>query len=210
MGKRVGLTYSIRKKPVSYAEALRRFGVEPVLISPDAPIPLDGLDGLLISGGGDVDPARYGEAPHASTDWVDRERDAMEAALIEQALLSDVPLLAICRGLQLLNVVCGGTLHQHVECHLLKNVAEAHLVDVVLDTRLASILGSGTRMVNSRHHQTAERVGNGLQVSARAPDGVIEALEDPSKRFAIAVQWHPEDRFEADRTLFQAFAAALE
>ena len=216
MGKRVGLTFRFPKKAVSYAEALQRVGVEPVLISPDAPIPLDGLDGLLISGGGDVDPARYGEAPHASTDWVDRERDAMEAALIEQALQSDVPLLAICRGLQMLNVVRGGTLIQHLEnaaMHRVKDLAGVHLIQVVPGTKLAAIVGAGSEIVNSRHHQAAGRIGEGLQVSATAPDGVVEALEDPAKRFAIAVQWHPEERLDVgahDRALFQAFAAALD
>jgi putative glutamine amidotransferase len=144
MGNRVGLTFRFPKKAEPYAEAVRRAGVEPVLISPDAPIPIAGLDGLLISGGSDVDPARYGEEPCATTDSLDRERDAMEAALIEQALQADLPLLAICRGLQLLNVVRGGTLIQHLEnteMHRVKNLAEVHLIEVVPGTKLAAIIG---------------------------------------------------------------------
>jgi putative glutamine amidotransferase len=212
---RAGLTFRLPKKAEPYAEALRRAGVEPVLISPEAPRPLAGLDGLVISGGSDVDPARYGEAPHATTSDVDRERDAMEAALIEQAFETDLPLLAICRGLQLVNVVRGGTLIQHLEnteLHRVKNVAEVHRIEVIPGTRLAAILGTESRMVNSRHHQAVGRVGAGLRVSATAPDGIVEALEDPLKRFAIAVQWHPEERIDIgahDRALFEAFAAAL-
>jgi gamma-glutamyl-gamma-aminobutyrate hydrolase PuuD len=216
MGNRVGLTFRFPKKAGPYAEAVRRAGVEPVLISPEAPIPIAGLDGLLISGGSDVDPARYGEEPYATTDSVDRERDAMEAALIEQALQADLPLLAICRGLQLLNVVRGGTLVQHLEnteLHRVKNLAEVHLIEVVPGTKLASIIGTAPQIVNSRHHQAVGRLGEGLRVSATAPDGVVEALEDPLKRFVVAVQWHPEERIDLgahDRALFVAFAAALE
>jgi putative glutamine amidotransferase len=183
--------------------------VEPVKISPDTPRSVTDLDGLLISGGSDVDPVLYGQPRHEKTGRPDPLRDELEARLIRCALEADLPLLAICRGLQLLNVVRGGTLHQHVECHLQKGVDDAHSIEVVPRTRLASILGGGERVVNSRHHQTADCVGEGLQVSARAPDGVVEGLEDPLKRFAIAVQWHPEDRFEADRALFEAFAGAM-
>ncbi len=209
------MTFRFPKKAEAYAEAVRRAGVEPVLISPDAPLPITGLDGLLISGGSDIDPARYGEEPHATTDSVDRERDAMEAALIEQALAADLPLLAICRGLQLLNVVRGGTLVQHLEntaMHRVKDLAEVHRIEVVPGTRLASIIGPASQVVNSRHHQAVGRLGQGLRVSATAPDGVVEALEDPLKRFVVAVQWHPEERIGIgahDRALFEAFAAAL-
>jgi putative glutamine amidotransferase len=108
-------------------------------------------------------------------------------------------------------VVRGGTLIQHLqntELHRVKNVAEVHRIDVIPDTKLAAIMGTDSQMVNSRHHQAVGRVGAGLCVSATAPDGIVEALEDPLKRFAIAVQWHPEDRFEADRALFEAFAEA--
>jgi putative glutamine amidotransferase len=212
---RAGLTFRFPKKAEAYAEALRRAGVEPVLISPEAPRALVGLDGLVISGGSDIDPARYGEAPHATTNDVDRERDAMEAALIDQAFETDLPLLAICRGLQLVNVVRGGTLIQHLEStetHRVKNVAEVHRIEVIPGTRLAAIMGTDSQMVNSRHHQAVGRVGAGLRVSATAPDGIVEALEDPLKRFAIAVQWHPEERIDIgahDRALFEAFAAAL-
>jgi putative glutamine amidotransferase len=212
---RAGLTFRFPKKAEAYAEALRRAGVEPVLISPEAPRPLAGLDGLVISGGSDIDPARYGEAPHPATNDVDRERDAMEAALIEQAFETDLPLLAICRGLQLVNVVRGGSLIQdleNIEMHRVKSAAEVHRIDVVPATRLAAIMGTDFQMVNSRHHQAVGRVGAGLRVSATAPDGIVEALEDPLKRFAIAVQWHPEERIDIgahDRALFEGFAAAL-
>ncbi len=215
MSCRVALTYRFPEKAEAYAEALRRVGAEPVLVSPDDSPALAGLDGLLISGGSDVDPERYGQAAHPKTGAPDTARDRMEEAMIHEACDADLPILAICRGLQLLNVVRGGTLIQHlenVEQHRVKGLAEVHAVDVVPGTKLASIIGAGGKIVNSRHHQAVDRVGQGLQVSATSPDGVVEALEDPGKRFVVAVQWHPEERVDAgehDRRLFEAFAAAL-
>jgi putative glutamine amidotransferase len=209
---RAGLTFRCPKRAEAYAAALRSVRVEPVLISPETPRSLAGLDGLLVSGGSDVDPARYGQARDPESSEPDQERDELEAALIGEALEAGLPLLAICRGLQLLNVFRGGSLRQHVESHRQKGVVDAHSVTIVAGTRLASILGTGTIPVNSRHHQTVDRLGEGLVVSATAPDGVVEALEDPLQRFAIAVQWHPEERIDAgahDRMLFEAFAAAL-
>jgi putative glutamine amidotransferase len=209
-----GLTFRFPKKAEPYADALRRVGVEPVLISPGTRSTIAGLDGLLISGGSDVDPARFGQAPIGDTKSIDPERDAMEAALIEQALDADLPLLAICRGLQMLNVVRGGTLIQHLhntEMHRVPTLANVHRIRAIPGTKLAKIIGTYPQLVNSRHHQAVDQIGAGLEVSATAPDGVVEALEDPLLRFAIGVQWHPEERLDAgahDCALFEAFAAA--
>lgn len=215
--KRAALTYRDEKRIRPYAEALRQAGIGPVFVTPDSPIAsLDGM-GLVLSGGTDLDPALYGSAPEASSDTPDRERDALEQRLLREALDRDTPVLAICRGMQLFNVTHSGTLIQHMEGHRTQERI-AHDVQIAEGTRLAKIFGAGARPVNSRHHQAVDRVGQGLVVSARAAGliegGVIEALERPDLRFAIAVQWHPEDLikdalFADDRALFEAFREAL-
>jgi len=213
MNPRIGVTYSIRRKVGPYAEAVRMAQLEPVLIAPDEPPSAASLDGLVVTGGTDIDPARYGETPHAATSEPDRARDALEAGLIEQALAADLPILAICRGLQMLNVVRGGTLQQDIPGHKVKDRDDAHTISIRSGSRLETILGGADLWVNSRHHQAAGRLGAGLVVSASAPgDGTVEALEDPTRRFVLAVQWHPEDRASRnlpDRALFEAFAAAV-
>lgn len=202
--KRAVLTYRVEDKIAPYAEALRAAGIEPVFITPESSLESVNGMGLVLSGGTDLDPALYGEAPGASSDSPDRERDALEQRLLREALDRDAPVLAICRGLQLFNVVHGGTLFQHIEGH-----KTPHEVSIAAGTRLAGIFGAGPRDVNSRHHQAAARLGQGLVVSARSTDGVIEGLERPDRRFAVAVQWHPEDLVPQDRALFEAFGEAL-
>jgi putative glutamine amidotransferase len=202
-----------------YEEALRDADIEPVLIRPGAEIPTD-ASGLLLMGGTDVNPARYGEARLAETETSDDARDELECALIEDFLRRDLPLLAICRGIQILNVQHGGTLVQHLESterHRVKTADRglpAHRVDIVPGTRLAAIAGeSRTWDVNSRHHQAIGKPGGGLLVSARDPeDRTIEAVERPDKRFVVGVQWHPENQSRTDERqarLFRAFADAL-
>jgi|HubBroStandDraft_1064217.scaffolds.fasta_scaffold375720_2 putative glutamine amidotransferase len=206
--KRAALTYRKEDKIAPYAEALRNVGIEPVLVSPDTV--LDSLEGmgLVLSGGTDVDPALYGEAARGETETADCERDAMEQRLLREALQRDLPVLAICRGLQLFNVTQkSGTLLQHLEGH--KTPKALHEITVNPGTKLAGIFGAGQRWVNSRHHQAVARVGEGLIVSARAADGTIEALERSDRRFVVAVQWHPEDLFAQERPLFEAFAESL-
>jgi putative glutamine amidotransferase len=174
------------------------------------PLSLAGLGGLMLAGGPDVDPARYNQARHLETELSDTERDQHEASLLSDALQRDIPVLAICRGMQLLNVVLGGTLAQHIEGHRRKGEPDAHSVHIGEGTRLASILQTGDYRVNSRHHQSVASLGKDLVTTATAPDGIIEALELPGKRFVVAVQWHPEDRIDGDdRKLFQAFAKAI-
>jgi putative glutamine amidotransferase len=199
-----------------YVDALRQVGVETVFGES-----LDGVSGLMLMGGTDVNPARYGQQPHPETEASDDERDRREAVLIAEALERDLPVLAICRGMQILNVAHGGTLIQHLENVTRhrqrtrnKNLS-AHSIEIVPGNELARIAGSQLRRdVNSRHHQSVARVGEGLVVSARDPwDRVIEAIERPDRRFVIGVQWHPENQVAAEdgiaRRLFQAFANAL-
>ena len=212
MPKRVGVTYRSDKKVKPYQKALLTVGVEPVLIHPDSPIPIDGLDGLLLCGGSDVNPKLYGQDRHAETEEPDDKLDALEKGLLAAALEQDLPVLAICRGMQLFNVVHGGTLQQHVDGHRQPGVLAAHAVGVEPDTRLAKAIGEGSHTVNSRHHQIVDQAGSALRISARSNEGYAEALERSDRKFAVAVQWHPEDlvdsRPEAKR-LFQAFANSL-
>ncbi|MBK5294971.1 MAG: gamma-glutamyl-gamma-aminobutyrate hydrolase family protein [Acidobacteriia bacterium] len=217
MPNRVGLTYRFDEKALSYERALREVGLEPVRLHPDQqPRTLEGLDGLLLSGGSDINPALYHQAPHPETDKPDDARDEMEGRLLRQVLERNLPVLAICRGMQLFNVLHpGGSLQQHIEEHsvrLPQAGLTAHTIAVEAGTRLAAIMGPGTQEVNSRHHQAVDRVGAGLRVSAVSPDGVIEGVERTDLRFAVAVQWHPEDRVlssASDRKLFAALAKAV-
>lgn len=206
---RVALPFGIgspEAKRVNYRAALRSAGIEP----DESAVTLDGVSGLLLAGGSDVDPAMYGETPGPQTEAPDPERDRLECKLLSQALERDLPVLGICRGLQLINVAFGGTLTQHIDGHKCPKQREVHAVQIAPRSRLASILGAGEYPVNSRHHQCAGRVGERLAVTALAPDGVVEALELPQARFVLAVQWHPEARLDSpDSRIFAAFATAL-
>ncbi|MEO8128474.1 MAG: gamma-glutamyl-gamma-aminobutyrate hydrolase family protein [Bryobacteraceae bacterium] len=215
MNKRVAVTFNEPDRVRTYEAALTAVGLEPVR-NPES---LDGLAGLLLTGGTDVNPALYGETPHPKTQTPDDQRDELEIRLLKQALAINLPVLAICRGMQLFNVAHGGTLTQHLaggehEKRMdLPVSADNHTAAVDPDTKLAAIVGPGTIPVNSRHHQAIRDVGEGLKVSALSDDAVIEALERPDKAFAVAVQWHPEDRcmvHAKDRKLFESFAAAVE
>ncbi len=218
MNKRVGVTFSKEDRVKPYEEALRLVGVEPVRISPGDNIGLDQVDGLLLTGGTDLNPALYGQPPRPETEAPDDPRDAMESALLRQALDRDMPVLAICRGLQLLNVAHGGTLVQHLpntpkhERRDTERRDPVHEVVIAPGSRLAGVLERETAAVNSRHHQAVDRVGAGLSVAGRDEEGLVEALERSDKRFVVAVQWHPEDQASSDpvqRRLFQKFAQSL-
>jgi len=216
---RAALTFREPHKAEPYADAMRQSGIEPVLISPDLARDLSGLAGLVLSGGTDLDPALYGASAQPEDEPPDGERDELEIRLLRQALERDLPVLAICRGLQLFNVAHGGTLIQHLQNTAVHAVRgddaslPVHSVRVEAGTRLAEILGAGEHAVNSRHHQAVARLGKDLKISAKSlPDGVIEGLERDDRRFAVAVQWHPEDQVKRDleqRKLFTAFAQAL-
>jgi putative glutamine amidotransferase len=174
---------------------------------------LDGLDGLVITGGKDVDPAAYGQEPHPVTDEPGRQRDAWEFTLLGAALKRELPVLGICRGAQVLNVALGGTLHQHLpdvighSGHRAGNAVFNTLpVRTVPGTRLAALVGESVD-AQCYHHQAIAELGDGLIVSALDADGVVEALELPGDGFALAVQWHPEESLE-DLRLFAAIVDA--
>lgn len=217
---RVVVPYRVERKLKPYEDAIRAGGMEPVAAFVGDAISLDGAAGLLLMGGSDVNPKQYGEERRPETDEPDDERDEAELRLIEEALARDLPILAICRGLQILNVYHGGTLTQHltpVEPHDVETEdkgAPAHEIEIEAGTKLAQIAGARAKMwlVNSRHHQAAAKVGEQLRISARATDGVVEAVERPDRRFVIGVQWHPEDQFRGDAEqmrLFRAFGEAV-
>jgi len=197
--------------PLAYVRALEHAGGRPLLVPPSEEAieeTLDALHGLIFSGGGDLDPTTYGADAHPATREVNPARDHAELALLEAALVRDMPVLAVCRGSQLLNVGRGGDLVQHLpeevghERHSPRGSAMAdHEVAVKSDSRLGAILGERAP-VKSAHHQGFGRLGEGLREAAWAEDGTIEALEDPSHRFALGVLWHPEEG--EDFALFKA------
>ena len=194
--------------------------VLPALRPEDAAALLDRLDGLVLSGGIDVDPALYGEAPHPKLGRVDRHRDEFELALTREALARDLPLLAICRGQQVLNVATGGSLVQDIPSELKgavthdapgRRTRRSHTVEVTPGSKLGEILGEGTLSVNSFHHQAVDRLGKGLVVSARSSrDGVIEGVERPGAAFVVGVQWHPESFWNDERSFQRLFDAHVQ
>lgn len=212
--------YALRE---NYVNSVRRAGGLPILLPhepEEAEAYLARIDGLVVTGGAfDIDPALFGaESRHPTVTTKDR-RTRFEWAITKGAVERDLPVLGICGGQQLLNVVLGGTLFQHLPdavpgclAHEQRNprTEPGHAVDVLPDTRLAALAGGCARLeVNSAHHQAAGRVGPGVVVSGRAPDGVIEAIEAPERRFCIGVQWHPEYAISAaDEALFEALIAA--
>ena len=182
-----------------YADLLLRGGMLPVLVTPgDGHAVVERLDGLLLPGGPDINPARYGREPEAHLGAVDDDLDALELRIVEKVLERALPVLGICRGQQLVNVALGGTLRQHVEDHPQWDgdpAAPAHLVALERGTLLQRALGADTVAVNSGHHQAIDEVAAALTVSAHAGDGVVEAVESGTLR-VLAVQWHPEERRE--------------
>ncbi len=218
MPKRVLIPFRHRSKLKPYLDAVAAAGLEPIAGDVATPIQLADVQGLLLMGGTDVNPARYGENAQPETDQPDDARDQMELDLIEEAITKDIPILAICRGLQILNVYHGGTLLQHLasdrhDASSEDKGAPAHEISIERESLLGQIAGVAKWQVNSRHHQAADQVGGGLRVvAAEAEDGVIEALQRDGKRFVLAVQWHPEDQIAGDPKqlkLFQRFAEAL-
>jgi putative glutamine amidotransferase len=199
--------------PADYVRGVVRAGGSPLLVPPGASpeATLAVVDALVFSGGSDLDPELYGAEAHAETAGVIRERDDFELTLMQAALERDLPMLAICRGSQMLNVALGGDIEQHVPDRVGSNlhkevngVFAEHDVEVVPGTRLGSLLGD-RHDVKSHHHQGFGEVGDGLVVAARAPDGTVEALESPTRRFALGVLWHPEAG--DDLALFEALVA---
>ena len=229
---RIGLTTSVVRAqwgpwdqsavviPSAYLDVVAQAGGLPVLLAPIVPgdvqvaaaMAVAGLDGLVLAGGPDIGPTTYGDAPHPETDAPDPARDAWELALLQAALAADQPVLAVCRGVQLMNVACGGTLHQHLPEVLgaathraMPGSYSTVPMVVVPGSRLHAIVGEAP-VGWCHHHQAIDRLGDGLRVSARAADGTIEGVELDGSRFALGVQWHPEAA--ADERLFAALVAA--
>jgi putative glutamine amidotransferase len=201
--------------PYDYVRGIERAGGRPLLVPPSADAvdeTLDALDGLLFSGGSDLGPDTYGAEAHPETTGVRPERDRAELALLEAALARDMPVLAVCRGFQVLNVVRGGDLVQHLpdivgnSTHReVTGTFSEHPVQIEEQSRLGTLLGDDHAPVKSHHHQGVGRLGEGLREVAWAQDGTIEALEDPDRRFALGVLWHPEAG--EDTKLFEALVA---
>ena len=193
--------------PTSYARAVQRAGGRPVLLLPDPEDSedpdgvLDIIDALIVTGGaGDVNPVLYGEEPHPETGPVQEERDAYELALVRAAKDRQMPILGICRGMQVLNVAYGGGIEQHIpdvvghedHRHTLGTFAD-HVVELEPGSLAARAVGAERAPVKSHHHQGVKEIGAGLAVTARAEDETVEAIEDPSCPFVLGVLWHPEE-----------------
>jgi putative glutamine amidotransferase len=204
----------------TYTEAVRRAGGMPVVIAPqqeNADELLGQLDGLLLAGGEDCDPDAYGEEPHPSVEPMDPGRQANDLALARAARKNGVPTLGVCLGLQVMNVAAGGNLIQDIDSQHETEINHVsppsdrcrHLVEVLAGTHLAAILSPGQFDVNSSHHQAVKDVGTGLRMTARAPDGIVEGLEDPSHPFYLGVQWHPED-MQGEKSATALFGAFID
>jgi putative glutamine amidotransferase len=189
--------------PAAYADSVRRAGGIPLLIQPGEPRIeelLSLLDAVILSGGGDLDPALYTDAQHETVYWVDKERDEFEIDLTKRLMENDKPLLCICRGLQVLNVALGGTLITNIADSVPEAIAHRQpprnpiLHEIIMDntSRLAQVMQNDHPVSQSWHHQSIDKLAPGLKVVGTAPDGVIEAVEIPDKPQIMAVQWHPE------------------
>ena len=192
----------------AYVQAVLRAGGIPLLLPPVGKLPVEAvlshLDGLILSGGGDIDPALFAGKPHPSVYGIDPERDEQEIALMKAAVYQEMPFLAICRGIQVINVALGGSLYTDISDQLPGALAHpwqegtprdrlSHSVKVEAGSRLAELLGTTAQVqVNSLHHQGISRLADGLVGTATAPDGLIEAVEVAGHPFGLAVQWHPE------------------
>jgi len=220
---RIAITVGSEGSEKGYGNYIKRINeaeAEPVIAAPDCDPEalLDGVDALLLTGGVDVDPARYGEAPAPELLLPDPPRDEAEIRLIHAALRRDLPILAICRGHQVLNVALGGRLQQHIAGDGHRAHSEAphesrwHNITVDAGSVLADLIGAGVQWVNSRHHQAVRltMLGEGLLPSALSADGCVEGLESPAHRFVLGVQWHPErpEIVDASRALFAALVVA--
>ncbi|HUQ98181.1 MAG TPA: gamma-glutamyl-gamma-aminobutyrate hydrolase family protein [Gemmatimonadaceae bacterium] len=212
----------------AYVNALESAGLIPLIIPPlskpdSAAAILDSVAGLVLTGGGDIDPAMYGQSRHEKVHSVNVERDTTEAALVAEAMARRTPVLAICRGIQMLNVALGGSLVQDIPSEISTTIAHdedtprdtrTHEIDIQPASLIARAVGTTHCSVNSFHHQSVKDVAVGMHVTARSPDGVIEGMESTDRDWwVLAVQWHPEEMTASpepwDRGLFKAFADRL-
>jgi putative glutamine amidotransferase len=209
--------------PASYLRALHRAGGQEGILAPQRMEPgevaglLERFDGLLLIGGGDIDPKHYGEDPLPECYGIDTEADMFEMQLVRAAIHRGTPVLAICRGFQVLNVAMGGSLDQHITGreglvgHGIPGVRpDLHEVRLEAGTWAAKAMGEETVTVSSSHHQAVANIGEGLVVSGRAPDGIVEAMEHPDGSWVVAVQWHPERLAEEDPAHQGLFDALVE
>jgi len=223
----IGIT--VCRKLEDYRQSVLHVGGEPRILDPSMTVDtaLEGIDGLMLTGGDDVAPAHYREDPHATFEEAEPGRDEFELALIRTARSRAMPIFGICRGVQVLNVACGGTLVQDIPSSMTGALTHdltvppnqpyslAHEIWIERDSLLSRLMRERLNDVdscdvNSRHHQAVKGVAHGFRVSATAPDGVIEAIEDPAQRFCLGVQWHPENFFRTGefRPLFEGFLEA--
>jgi putative glutamine amidotransferase len=210
----------------TYIRAVMRAGGTPIVLPPtltpdDIPILTERLDGLLLSGGEDIAPKHYGQQDESWMGRVDENRDTIEIELTRSWILKDKPLLAICRGIQVLNVAIGGTLYQDISKHLPDALDHTyvparpmeittHSIDIDKNSQLARILGGTKFEVNSAHHQAIHTPGEGSTVVAHAPDGVIEAIELPQLKYCIGVQWHPEAMVKISDMMMPLFVSFIQ
>jgi len=224
---RIGITLGANPF-AEYEDAVRAAGGDPIPLAHEpASVAADlrALDGIVLSGGADIDPAHYGESAHPRTETAPAERDAYELALARAAYEQRIPTLAICRGIQVVNVALGGSLHQHVPDvageaipHALevdgkneRGLIDPHVVETVAGSRLAGLVGPAI-VTGSRHHQSLARIAEPLRVVAQTRDGIVEAIEARDERFWLGVQWHPESTVALDggasRSIFRALIDA--
>ena len=223
----IGITFSsknISGTSKNYIRAIEEFGGIPRILYPGVPdSEYADIDGLLLTGGGDIHPDNFGQSYHPSLKYVNEARDALEIPLCQEKIEADIPIFGICRGIQVMSVAMHGDLYQDIPSqfidpltHPAKSVGgdSQHEIEIESDSRLSKIVGKSTDEVNSAHHQAVNEIGEGFDVTARSEDGVIEAMENPSKRFVLGVQYHPERMIETlefrehRRKLFEAFIEA--
>ena len=229
MGPIIGITFveNIENNPDNnYIRAIKEFGGIPLTLYPGiSDFKLDDIDGLLLTGGGDIHPDNFKAEWHPTLKYVDQARDALEIPLCREAITAtdDLPVFGICRGIQVMSVAMGGSLYQDIPSEYpeeascqsqVNDVDSRHTIEIVTGSRLNQITGKRTDEVNSAHHQAVKEKGEGFEVTARTKEGIIEAMENKSKRFVLGVQYHPERMIEtADfqehrRKLFEAFIQA--
>jgi putative glutamine amidotransferase len=210
----------------TYIRAVQAAGGIPLLLTPHFTPEVQAalwqrLDGLVLTGGGDIEPAQYGQPRHPAVDDISTARDELELGLTRRAVADDIPLFAICRGMQVLNVALGGTLVQHIPSERPGALLHSQKAPRHEPTHAVKVMGEGTRLgrvlgvlelqVNSMHHQAIERLGDGLREVAWAPDGIVEGVEiSGDDRFALGVQWHPEELVERDQAARNLFAAVVD
>jgi putative glutamine amidotransferase len=223
----IGITFlsnSVTGTSKNYIRAIEEFGGMPRILYPGVPdSEFADIDGLLLTGGGDIHPDNFDQAWHPSLKYVNEARDELELPLCREKIQADIPVFGICRGIQVMSVAMGGSLYQDVPSQIkdpLTHPAKGHEqdsqheIEIEHGSRLSEIVGKSVDEVNSAHHQAVDEIGEGFDITARSEDDVIEAMENPSKKFVLGVQYHPERMIqtaafrEHRRKLFEAFIGA--